>query len=200
MGLICIENLLSNHVDKILMAEDVQKKVRGSVIKGYLDFVRKVWGQQGFDRCLNALQIKDDFYEGHFKEKNFYPHQILNDIILWIHEEKGMDYVRRAGKHTAMDLGILKFIFQFVSFNHLITRGPKEIKHAYTYGEVKVNRTETGAEILFYDLSEIPENCAGWLGALQGLMEVTKTKGTVEKTACQLEGAPACKYVITLDN
>ena len=38
------------------------------------------------------------------------------------------------------------------------------------------------------DSNRIEESCMAWEGALEGMMEVTRTKGTVKMTKCQVKG------------
>jgi predicted hydrocarbon binding protein len=46
------------------------------------------------------------------------------------------------------------------------------------------------------DFSETKENCVGWQGALEGMLELTKTKGTVKEVKCLCEGGDCCEFEI----
>ena len=34
-----------------------ERKLKGGVLLGYFDFIRRQWGQEGLDECLSSLTI-----------------------------------------------------------------------------------------------------------------------------------------------
>jgi uncharacterized protein (TIGR02265 family) len=169
-----------------------ERKVRGSVINGYLKFVEKTWGKEGLERCLVETNIKDlDIKDG-----GKYPNAMLVSVITWISKTYGMEYVRKAGRHTVKNLGLLAYIVRFTSIETMLGKAKTAYQEAYDFGEVSMKISGKHAIASMKGVSEIPENCEGWIGALEALLEITRTVGTVNHTKCQLKGDDRCEYEI----
>lgn len=169
-----------------------ERKVRGSVINGYLKFVEKTWGKDGYENCLadtnlNGMDIKDGVQ---------YNYTMLQGVIKWISKNYGMQYVRKAGKHTVKNLGLLAYLVRFTSVETMLGKAKDAYYEAYHVGHVGMKISGKTAVACMKDVSEIPENCEGWIGALEGLLELTRTKGTVTHEKCQLKGDERCEYKI----
>ena len=63
--------------------------------------------------------------------------------------------------------------------------------------KVEMKIEDNKAIATMQDVSEITENCEGWIGALEALLELTHSDGRVLKTRCQLKGDSHCEYEIT---
>ena len=46
-----------------------ERKLKGGVLLGYFDFIKRQWGQDGLDDCLGTLKIKQD----KIKAESMYP-------------------------------------------------------------------------------------------------------------------------------
>ena len=171
------------------------RKVRGSVLNGYLKFVEKTWGKEGIEKCLIETKIKGL----HIKDGVLYPYSMVQGVIIWISRNYGMPYVRKAGKHTVKNLGLLAYVVRFASVETMLGKAKDAYKETYAFGEVNMKVSGKSAIATMKDVSETPETCEGWIGALEGLLELTRTKGTVTKTKCQLKGDERCEYKITWD-
>ena len=170
-----------------------EKNVKGSVINGYLLFIEKTWGKEGVQNCKKDLNITDM----KFKDGLFYSNSILLRIIKWISNTKDISYVRKAENHAVKNLGMLAYIVRFAKMETMIEKAEDAYKESYDTGEVKITIGDHMAVAKMKDVSEIPENCEGWIGAMEALLELTKTRGQVTKTMCQLKGDPHCEYEIT---
>jgi hypothetical protein len=170
-----------------------ERKVKGSVINGYLKFVEKSWGKDGAERCrretnLAGIGVKDGIS---------YPNGMLLAVIRWISGNYGMSQVRKAGNHAVKNLGLLAYIVRFSSIESMLRKAKDAYLEAYSFGEVEMIFKPHRATAVMKDVSEVPENCEGWIGAMEALLELTHTKGKVTKTMCQLKGDPRCEYEIT---
>jgi predicted hydrocarbon binding protein len=168
------------------------KQVRGSVINGYLKFVEKTWGKDGLEKCLVDTKLKGIG----IKDGAKMPNAMLMEVIGWISRNHGMDYVRKAGRHTVKNLGLMAYIVRFASIETMLGKAKDAYDETYFFGEVNMNISGKHAVASMKDVSEIPENCEGWIGALEALLEITRTRGTVKKTKCQLKGDVRCEYEI----
>ena len=163
-----------------------ERRLKGGVILGYLDFIKLQWGQKGLDDCLEAIQINladiraDTFYSLNLDEK----------IMKWISGTKGMEYVKKSGNHTVKNLGSLTYLVKFVNIKHLLKKAKENYEDTFNFGEISVLCDDYGkrAVVIMKDSNQIEESCLAWEGALEGMMEVTRTKGTVKMTKCQVKG------------
>ncbi|MFO7619496.1 MAG: hypothetical protein R6W91_07605 [Thermoplasmata archaeon] len=170
-----------------------ERMVRGSVINGYLKYVEKTWGKVGFERCMAEAKLT----EIKPKDGTLYPYSMELEVIRWISRNYGMESVKKAGKHTVKNLGLLSYLVRFASIETMLGKAKDSYHEAYAFGHVDIQITGKRAIAIMKDVSDIPENCQGWIGALEGLLELTRTDGRVLKTKCQLKGDPHCEYEIT---
>jgi hypothetical protein len=170
-----------------------ERKVKGSVINGYLKFVEKSWGKDGLERCVRETKMAGIGV----KDGHSYPNEMLLAVIKWISVNYGMVPVRKAGNHAVKNLGLLAYIVRFSSVETMLNRAKAAYREAYGFGKVDMIFKPHHAVAWMKDVSEIPENCEGWIGALEALLELTHTKGKVTKTKCQLKGDERCEYEIT---
>lgn len=171
------------------------RKVRGSVIQGYLKYIERTWGELGLDECTGTIGLDYD----HFDEKRWYRIDQLDKVIEWIAENKGEKYIERAGNYTVKDLGILSYLVKFASIESLLKKAPKSYHDAYDYGEIEVDIGEKEAIIKMKDVIHGEYSCNGWLGAFKGMIEMTNNSGTVEEVKCQREGASHCEFLLKWD-
>ena len=170
-----------------------EKTVKGSVINGYLQFIEKTWGKDGAAGCKKDLNIE----EIDVKDGIQYSNEMLLTIIKWISEEKGMQYIKNAGNYAVKNLGMLAYIVRFAKMETMVMKAKDAYEESYSYGKVEMKIGDNKAIAIMQDVSEIPENCEGWIGALEALLELTKSEGRVLKTKCQLKGDSHCEYEIS---
>lgn len=172
----------------------MDQRVRGSVINGYFKFIQKKWGKEGLNNCLSDLGLEDNIKDG-----KYYHGQITENILRWLSREKGMEYAAEAGKFVVQNLGILKWLVRFASIKTVANKFPENYSEVYTHGHVEVD-TEQDHQIFIrlFDVNQIKESCSAWQGVCEGVLALSKTKGTVRKTKCQMKGDNCCEYTIEL--
>ena len=170
-----------------------EKKVRGSVINGYLLFIEKTWGKEGIANCKRDLKLEDT----KIKDGIQYSNDLLLTVIKWISDEKGISNVRKAGNFTVKNLGMLAYVVRFAKMETMMMKAKDAYLESYDQGKVEMEIGDHKAIATMKDVSEIPENCEGWIGAMEALLELTHSKGQVIKTKCQLKGDPHCEYEVT---
>jgi predicted hydrocarbon binding protein len=94
------------------------------------------------------------------------------------------------------DLGVLSYIVRFTNITSLLKRAPESYADAFNYGQLEVDIKEKSATIKIIDTAVDEYTCPAWIGAFRGMLELTKTNGTVRKTHCQLNGASHCEFII----
>ncbi|MBA3046388.1 MAG: hypothetical protein KKH41_09410 [Candidatus Thermoplasmatota archaeon] len=171
-----------------------ERKLKGGVLLGYLDFIKQQWGQDGLDECLKAVQldIKD------IKPDVLYSLEFDEKIMKWISGTKGMEYVRKSGNHTVKNLGSLAYLVSFVNIKHLLKRAKDNYQETFNFGEVSIlcDDFSKKAVIIMKDSNLIEESSIAWEGAFEGMMEVTRTKGTVKLNKCQVKGNPYDEFLL----
>ena len=170
----------------------VKREIRGHVINRYLAFIRKTWGNDGEKQAM----VDCGLAEINIDDSKFYDNQIMERILKWIHTNHGMDRVRQAGKFTVKNLGLFAYMVRFMSMEAMLNRAEERFRELYRFGELDIEVHEDKAIIRMRDVSAIEENCQGWMGVLDAMMELTKTKGTITHTECQVKDAGQCIYII----
>jgi len=173
------------------MVEDVQRS-RGSVIKGYLKFIKRKWGDDGLESVARdcGFKVKD------IHENSWYDYEFDFSIRNWIATNKGIEYLERCGNHTVKDLGLLSYIVKFGRIEKLLERLPNHFSHAFARGSVDVHIDSEAkkAVIEMRNAASDDYSCKSWIGAIRGMLEMTNTPGTVEETECCRAGSEACMW------
>ncbi len=168
------------------------RKIKGDVLIGYMNFVQNTWGKDGLEELISAIKIEPDI-----KEAIWYDEVWSIKILEWIAETKGEEYLERSGKFTIMELGKLSHIVEFMDIKSILKRGSESYLAAFNDGEFIVELEEKSATIKIKG-SGINDKyaCQTWIGVFKGMLELTGTNGTVEEIKCEKEGADHCEFVM----
>lgn len=171
-----------------------ERRLKGGVIIGYLDFIKLQWGQGGVDECINAI----DMDLSTLKPETFYSGDPDEKILKWISSNKGDEFVKKAGNYTVKNLGSLAYLVKFVNIKHLLKKAKENYEDTFEHGEISVLCDDYGkrAVVIMKNSNQIEESCIAWEGALEAMMEVTRTKGTVKMTKCQMKGDPYDEFIL----
>lgn len=169
-----------------------EKLMRGSAINGYLKFVKKKWGVAGLNECLASAGL-----DAMLKEGGYYSREVRLSILNWIAEERGMEFIKEAGKHTVLNLGLLSWLMRFANPPTVAERMKENYPEIYKYGRVEVDTSQEGRLFVkFYDLLTTKIEETAWVGVGEGFLEGTKTKGTIEVTSSQADGAEYTEFLV----
>ncbi len=171
-----------------------ERMMKGGVMLGYFDFIRNQWGEYGITECIEATGVDP----GKLREEVGYPSEMDERVLRWISEIKGMDYVRKLGVHTVKNLGELSYLVRFVNIKNLLMKFQDNYHDTFQFGELSMLMDKFGkrATIIMKDCNSQEESCMAWLGAFEGMMEVTKTKGTVRLVKRQINGNDYDEYLL----
>jgi len=174
----------------------VERQIRGSVLNTWLKYVHRQWGAGGLSQCIRALSVR----EGKFKDSKMYDYVLVEELTRWISSEKGMKYVRAGGTFHVTNLGMFAFIVKFLDIKTIAKRGATTFGQLYSFGKAEYDLSpHDGLVAQIHDVSTVEEVGEVWIGVLEGMLQVTKTKGTVTKTKCRLKGDDFCEYVVKYD-
>lgn len=168
------------------------RKVKGAVLAGYRKFILDTWGEETVEEYLSATLVERDI-----KESDWYDDALSSTTLKWIAETKGEEFLERSGRYTVMNLGELAHVVDYLDIKTILERGPESYKEAFSEGFFKVEFQESGATIwISGSAGEDPYACRTWLGVFAGMLEMTRTVGTVEEVDCERGGASACEFVM----
>ena len=155
-----------------------KRLTRGSIINGFFGYIKNKWGKDGLKQCKMDIGLEIEI-----KDSGYYQDEILAQTLKWLGRVKGMDYVREAGKYTILNLGMISWLMRFADIRTVAKRLPKNYDEVYKFGRVEVNTETPGIiTVRFYDVITYEEAYHSWVGACQGSLEASKTKGTVSIT------------------
>ena len=168
--------------------------LRGSVLLGYLKFVKTKWGAQGMKELKEATGLDPASY----REGGWYGAGDSEKLLGWIHDTKGPESLVAAGSFLIQNLGFLAYVMRFLNVKTILVRAPESYADAFRYGSIKIDidGEVKRAVAVMKDVAVDPYACPAWLGAFQGMLEMTKTKGTVKETQCQRKGADHCEFLV----
>ena len=172
--------------------EGAEKKLKGGAIIGYLQFVKKKWGNAGYEQCLKDTGIDPS----RLKTQQLYDREISDRVLNWIRTNKGDENVTQCGKFTVKNLGPLGYLVRFMNIETMLKKAEGSYREAFKYGKMKsyVDLPNKTALIRLIDSTEREVSCLAWHGVFEGILEMRGLKGTVTKTKCQLKGDQYCEY------
>lgn len=166
---------------------------RGSVPLGFINYIKKTWGQQGLDQFIadTGMDPKE------IKEGQWYDISSSGVVQEWIFKNKGEEQVVKAGAYTIKNQGLFSYVIRFANIKSILKRAPENHREVFKCGTMEVKIHEDHARVIMTDTAADEYSCIAWKGALIGALELTKTKGTVKETQCQYKGgASHCEFLV----
>jgi len=147
------------------------KLLKGGVLLGYFNFIRHQWGDDGVDECIKVTGVNPR----QLKEEAYYPWEMNKAILEWISGSKGMECM-----------------------NRFLQKAKANYEDTFKYGEVSVLNDGFGkrATVIMKNCNVIEESGNAWLGAFEGMMELTRSKGTVKHIKRQVDGADYDEFLL----
>ncbi|MEW5936483.1 MAG: DUF2378 family protein [Candidatus Thermoplasmatota archaeon] len=164
---------------------------KGAVLKAHMSYIRQQWGTDGLEDCSRSVGIS--FQD--IRDEKFYPKSMDEDILRWI-SARGMEHVRRSGAHAVSNLGALAYVVRFMDIRTMLRHAEQSYFDTFNYGGLRVlyREGEKSALVEMTADRRTEEQCTAWLGVFQGILSLTRTKGTVEHTRCVNKGDTVCEY------
>jgi hypothetical protein len=179
------------------------RKISGLILKPTLSYVRKTWGDAGLNQCLNELDF--DIHPNKISNDSWYDWDSTDrNIMKWIAEEKGLQYVERSAMHRITSISkLILYLIRLTKIESILKQFPKRYSDMYNFGQVDLDIKKNKAILTVKDW---PEDALddfhhlNWIGALKGVLDITHTKGIVEKVKCPLKGDSHCEYLISWES
>ena len=169
-----------------------KKKVRGSIINGYIKYIKRTWGE----KALNSLEDKLGFSIKEIDDRKWYDHTIHASVYEWIVEIHGEEHLKRGGSFTVQNLGVLSYLIKLTSPKTMLKKAPKSYRDAFSYGDVKIDIEDDRAYIKLKDTAIDEYTCTGWLGVFEGILKATNTKGEVKVWDAEDKGEKDCYFIM----
>ncbi|MCK5024621.1 MAG: hypothetical protein KAR56_03290 [Thermoplasmata archaeon] len=169
-----------------------EKKVRGDILISFLKYIKKKWGQDGIKECSDYV----GFDPNSIRSGQWYEIHLLIKCYNWLVETKGKNNVKQGGKFVIMNLGLLGYVVRFLKIETLIAKILKEWNEAFNYGRISSKLGSKKVILKAVDFAISDNTCLNITGVFEGVLKLTKNKGTVVETQCQLKGASHCEFLI----
>lgn len=173
----------------------MERRTRGSVLNGYLKFIKEKWGASEFKVARADMGI-DNL---NFKDGQYYQDEIIGNVLRWIHRNKGKDALKEAGRFILHNLGILSWMVRFSDFNTLALKFPKNYSEVYAFGSCEVDASNPKLiKMTLKDVCYYEEACLVWEGICEEALTITKTEGKVSHTRCERRGETECVFLVEI--
>ena len=156
--------------------DDRDKKVKGNVMIGYRNFVKRKWGQDGLHQMFKDKRV--DLSD--LQDKKWYHYRLSTDLLDWIEQTYGIDYCRQAGYSVIVDAGVITWAARIMGIKRVLEKGVQEFRNNLNYGVIEIDQKENSAEISLKDVITGETDKMAWKGVFEGIMKITKKEGTVD--------------------
>lgn len=173
----------------------MERRTRGSVLNGYLKFIKEKYG--GAELKVARADMGIDNLN--FKDGQYYQDEIIGNVLRWINRNKGEDAVKEAGRFLLHNMGILSWMVRFSDFYTLALKFPKNYGEVYAFGSCEIDVSNPKIiKMVLKDVCYYEEACLVWEGICVEALAITKTKGTVTHSGCGRQGKMECVFVIEI--
>ena len=179
------------HEDLVEVKNMEDKKVRGSIINGFIKYIKRTWGEKGMDGIEDELNMDVTS----FNDRKWYDHEIHSKIHRWIVENHGEGHLERAGSYTVQNMGILSYLIKFTSPDKMLKKAPKSYRDAFSYGDVEIKVEEKKAYVKMKGVALDEYTCLAWRGVFEGVLEATNSKGTIKEWDAEEKGDKDCYFI-----
>ncbi len=168
-----------------------------------IDYVKSRKGILGVEQLLGRIEEKRGEIKKEFKENEFYEYDLLLDYFEVVEELYGdqkndIPRARDIGKQIAKNLGYYDYLLRAAGFKELINKAESGWNQVYDFGGIElVECHDNRAMIRYHGFPDNHNVCSYFQGSLEIDLEMLGLDGTVEHTACPVEGAEYIEFNIT---
>lgn len=173
----------------------MERKTRGSVLNGYLKYIKEEWGASEMKVARADLGIDHmDFSDG-----QYYQDEMVGNVLRWIRRTKGKDAVNGAGRFILHNLGILSWLVRFSDIHTLAKKFPKNFTEVYAFGDCTVDTSNPKKiKLILQDICYYEEAMLVWQGICEEALIFTKTPGKVTHTSYKRGESQFCEFHVEL--
>ncbi len=165
-------------------------QAKGAVVNSYLKFIKRKWGVHGVQEAMRYAGIA-----GHVRDSEWFPMEKTDRVLEWIAKNKGMEYVVEAGRYAPKNMGVFtSFFAAVIGIEKMLRRAEDTYRTVFNFGEIHITIGKNRAVVVIRGARLTDYSCPAWKGALEGIMEVTRTMGTVKSV--EPDSPDDCKFVL----
>jgi predicted hydrocarbon binding protein len=183
-------------------------RVKGLILKTRIDYVKKTYGEEEWERLLASLSPEASAaLSGDVLVSSWYPLSMSVEMLVAIDQMFGkgdLAVCREMGRYSAR-IALSSVYKSFARENdmHFVNRmTPLIWRQYYDSGEMTTETTKGQACIRIHGFAEPhPALCMGVLGWLEGANEAWGVEDVkVEETTCSARGQECCTFIVTGKN
>ncbi len=165
------------------------REILGSIINGYLQFIKRKWGLSGLNSCKDDININ-----GEIKDGFFYPVKVKDDILEWISVKKGEKNIVYAGRYIISNF---EWIKEYSELNNMLEKLVEVYHDMYDHGSFRFYRSKEGFRLTLNNICSNDLCSQEWLGICEGLLLASDTEGSVRKVESEED---SCVFIIEKDH
>ena len=166
------------------------KRAKGAIVNSYLKFIKKKWGIHGLQDAMKYAGITRPV-----KDSEWFPMEKTDRVLEWIAENRGMDYVVEAGKYAPKNMGVFtSFFAAVIGIERMLRRAGETYRTIFDFGEIHIAIEKNRAVVEIKGARLTDYSCPAWKGALEGIMELTRTAGKVMPV--KPDSPEDCKFIL----
>jgi predicted hydrocarbon binding protein len=184
---------------------DTEKNIKGIHIINVIDFVKNKRGQIGlnmlFERINEDKPKPKKLSVNGFIEKEWYPYELYLEFLATADDVTGNGSLMRCyeiGFQTIQHMGHLSYLTRAPDIHELMDKAQENWGRVYDFGNIEiVEKSDNKIILRYHGFPKSKAKCEYFKGSLAGTIELSKLKGKVKETACNMEGASWCEFELT---
>ena len=158
------------------MTEPFDEFINGQVLLSFRDFIKKRHGQEGVEQLNSAL----NFEILQITDEREYPASYAVDFMDYVHETYDPEELFQMGRFSLQNIGAKRYFTLFLPPQKLLDKLIESVPKVNNMVKLGIEYLENGA-VITISSSELKEvQCKYWHGMLQGVFDLTKTKGKIK--------------------
>ena len=158
------------------VTEPFDEFINGQVLLSFRDFIKKRHGLDGVQTLNSAM----DFDVLKITDEREYPVKYAVDCMDYVQKTYGPDELFQMGRFSLQNIGAKRYFTLFLPPQKILDKLMESVPKVNNSVKLNIEFQENGAVVTLRN-SELKEfQCNYWHGMLQGVYDLTKTKGTIE--------------------
>ena len=184
----------------ILMSEQHVKGIHLANVFRFVKWKRGILGLRRFQEDIKGLPGCARADEATFVESNWYDYELYMKLLNAADRICGngdLSKIYEIGLWNIRNLGHLSYLARKPDIHEFAQSAVKGWNNVYDFGGIEIPAEEPKKLVLRYKgFPPAPEKCQYFKGSIAGMMEICGLHGTVEQTACNVDGGDYCEFTL----
>ena len=174
------------------VTEPFEEFINGQVLLSFRDFIKKRHGQEGIQQLNSAM----NFEILEILDEREYPASYAVDFMDYVQETYDPEELFQMGRFSLQNIGAKRYFTLFLPPQKLLGKLMESVPKVNNMVKLDIEYLEKGA-VITLSSSELKEvQCKYWHGMLQGVYDLTKTKGTINVDTSKVETDKMAVYTM----